>query len=162
MPVEKKVLFSVKDSGKVFVDPKTGEREIKVLKITDGTTETTFRGYWCKRIPRYGETELSEQLAKPFISPKLPTHHHLPDVKKIGVVPDEDDVYVTYLTYETDEHGAEKDHDQRVTHPQFAQLLKQKGYITEKQWKTQVELATAAALKKTLVDQPTVQQTATK
>jgi len=162
MPTEKKALFSVKDCGKIFVDPKTGERAIRVLKVTDGTIETTFKGYWCKRIPRYGETELPEHLAKPFLSLDLPTHHHLPEVKKIGIAPDEDDVYVTYLSYETDEHGAEKNHDQRVTHPQFAQLLKQKAYVTEEKWKQQVELAASVALKRSLADQPTAQQTATK
>lgn len=162
MPAEKKALFSVKDCGKVFVDPKTGDQAIRVLKVTDGTAETTFKGYWCKRIPRYGETELPEHLAKPFLSSKLPTHHHLPDVKKIGVEPDKDDVYIVYLTYETDEHGAEKNYDQRVTHPQFAQLLKQKGYVREDRWEKQVKLAASVALKNTLADQATAQQTATK
>lgn len=162
MPAEKRPLFSAKDVKTVFVDPQTGDRKIKVLQVTDGTIETTFKGYWCKRIPRYGETELPEHLAKPFLSSQLPTHHHLPDVKKISVEPDPDDVFVIYLTYGKDEQGREETKQQRVTHPQFAQLLKQKGYVTEEGWKRQIELAGSVALKQTLGDRPTAEQTATK
>jgi len=158
MPAEKKPLFSAKDVKTVYVNPDTGEREIKVLNVTDGTVETTFRGYICKRVPRYGETELPEHLAKPFLSSQLPTHHHLPDVQKIGVEPDPDDVFVTYLIYGKDEQGRENTTQQRATHPQFAQLLKQKRYVTAQQWRDQIELAGSVALKHTLGDRPTSEQ----